>query len=342
MIELVLLAAATLVCAALTWLVRRHALVRGMLDIPNARSSHTQPTPRGGGVAIAVVVLATAVLSVLLGYLPATGIAALVIGGGLVAVVGYYDDLKELSARARITVHLLAAVLLVGGLIDFGAGTRPFPVLPGAMAFFLFVVGTVWSINLFNFMDGIDGIAGSQAAFVALASAVLIAISHDAASHWMILPVATAGACLGFLAWNWPPAKIFMGDAGSGFLGFWLAGMALAFECMGALSIWTSTILGSVFIADATVTLLRRVARGERWYEAHRSHAYQSLARRWNSHRRVTGLLWGLNIVIVLPLAAISTFAPGAGSQIAAATLCAFGLLALLAGAGSGDGTVVT
>src|SRR5690606_32765445 len=101
--------------------------------------------------------------------------------------------------------------------------------------------------------------------------------------------------------------------------------------------IWTSTILGSLFIADATVTLLRRVTRGERWYEAHRSHAYQALSRRWSSHRRVTGLLCGINVLVVLPLAAVSVFAPRLAAEIATATLVGFGLLALLAGAGGGE-----
>ena len=128
-----------------------------------------------------------------------------------------------------------------------------------------------------------------------------------------------------------------MGDVGSGFLGFWLAAVALALEHWGILSIWTSTILGSVFIADATVTLVRRIVRRERWHDAHRSHAYQTLAKRWNSHRRVTILLWALNVAIALPLAAISVMEPGIAPQIALATLAGFGLLALLAGAGDGE-----
>lgn len=336
-VQAALFAAATLVCVLLTWLVRRHALSRGMLDVPNARSSHTQPTPRGGGAAIAAVILATAVLCGLLGHLPVRDAIALVAGGSMIALVGYYDDRRGLSARARIAVHALAAAVAVAGLIDFEVEARLFPALPSAVAFILFLVGIVWSTNLFNFMDGIDGIAGSQAAFVSLASAVLVAVSHSGATEWLILPTVTAGACAGFLVWNWPPARIFMGDVGSGFLGFWLACMALAFASTGALSIWTSTILGSLFIADATVTLVRRALRGERWYEAHRSHAYQSLARRWGSHRRVTGVLWVLNIFVVSPLAAVSVFAPSLGAEIATATLAGFGLLVLLAGAGNGE-----
>jgi len=336
--ELALFLTAIVLSAAATWQIRRRAVRWGLLDVPNARSSHTRPTPRGGGLAIVVIVLATAIAAVLLRQLPAVDSAALVACGGAVAAVGYYDDLKGLSAPVRFVVHLLAAAVAAGVLV--GVDTAPAVLsapLPRWLALAVVVVAVMWSINLFNFMDGIDGIAASQAAFVSIASAMLMTVLKDPATPWLILPVATAGACLGFLAWNWPPARIFMGDVGSGFLGFWLAASALALDRVGMLSIWTSIILGSVFVADATVTLVRRIVRRERWHEAHRSHAYQALARRWNSHRRVTMLLWSLNVAIALPLAAISVMEPGFARQIALATLAGFGLLALLAGAGDGE-----
>jgi Fuc2NAc and GlcNAc transferase len=328
--ELALFVTATVLSAVATWLIRRHAVDWGLLDVPNARSSHTQPTPRGGGLAIVVTVLAAVLIAGLLRELPIVDVAALVGGGMVVAAIGYYDDLKPLSALPRFAVHLMAAVMLVGML----AGVDSVLAHPRWLAFSALVVAVLWSINLFNFMDGIDGIAASQAVFVSTASAVLIGVLRDPVTPWLILPVVTAGACLGFLVWNWPPARIFMGDVGSGFLGFWLAAMALALDRADMLRVWTSVILGSVFIADATVTLLRRVARRERWHQAHRSHAYQNLARRWRSHRRVTLLVWIINLAVVFPLAALSVFAPGFAPQIAGATLCGFGLLALLAGAG--------
>ena len=336
--ELALFLTAIVLSAAATWQIRRRAVRWGLLDVPNARSSHTRPTPRGGGLAIVVTVLAAAIAAVLLRQLPAVDIAALVACGGAVAAVGYCDDLKGLSAPARFVVHLLAAAVAAGVLVGVDAAPAVLSApLPRWLALAVVVVAVLWSINLFNFMDGIDGIAASQAAFVSIASAMLMTALKDPATPWLILPVATAGACLGFLAWNWPPARIFMGDVGSGFLGFWLAASALALDRVDMLSIWTSTILGSVFIADATVTLVRRIVRRERWHEAHRSHAYQTLARRWNSHRRVTMLLWTLNVVIALPLAAISVMEPGIARQIALATLAGFGLLALLAGAGDSE-----
>lgn len=333
--ELALFLTAIAASATLTWLIWRRARARGLLDIPNARSSHTRPTPRGGGLAIVVTILAAALLAVPLWELPVIVVATIATGGGLVAAIGYYDDLTGLSALRRFIVQLVVAIATISLLTGLGPDVPVFSGLPHAIAWSVLVIGILWTINLFNFMDGIDGIAGSQAAFVSTASALLIAVLKDPISPWLILPIVTAGACAGFLAWNWPPARIFMGDVGSGFLGYWLAAMALVLASTGTLSLWTSTILGSVFIADATVTLLRRVLQRERWYEAHRSHAYQCLARRWESHRKVTVLLWILNLVIVLPLAASSALAPQFAPQLAAATLGGFGILALLAGAGA-------
>ena len=181
-------------------------------------------------------------------------------------------------------------------------------------------------------MDGIDGLAASQATFVTVASALCALIAgHSSIAALLAL---SSGACLGFLFWNRPPAKIFMGDVGSGFLGFWLAAVALLLHLEDTLSIWSSLVLNSVFVSDATITLLRRVFRGKRWYEAHRSHAYQHLARRWKSHGKVTSLLWALNCFIVLPLAVTSLLIPSIAPTIAIGTVATFGAVAWIAHAG--------
>lgn len=259
-------------------------------------------------------------------------LAVLVLCGVAVASVGYLDDRRHVAPTRRLLVHFVAASVGAFVLLRLGSGAL-FPQLPSSMSFIVLVLGCVWSTNLFNFMDGIDGIAASQAAFVAGASAMLIiADGHDGA--WVALCAIVAGASLGFLVWNWPPAKIFMGDVGSGFLGYWLAVLAIGLHVSGNLSIWTSVILGSVFIADATTTLLRRVVRGERWYEAHRTHAYQHLAQRWGSHLKVTGLVWGINLGAILPLAYASTVWPQAAFWIAAAALGGLSLGCLALGAG--------
>lgn len=340
--DLAWLAAALAVAAALTGVIRKRALARGHLDVPNARSSHSVPTPRGGGLAIVVTVLAAVGLAAVLGHIEAPYAAVLIACGTLVAAVGYLDDRRGLSALPRLVVHLAAslAVVVLPGLAN--PGLPVFLALPPVIVAVILALGVTWCLNLFNFMDGIDGLAGSQAAFVSGASALLIATLRDPVSPLVVLPLATAGACLGFLAWNWPPARIFMGDVGSGFLGFWLAAVALALHQAGALSIWASAILGSAFIADATVTLLRRAIRRERWHEAHRSHAYQQLARRYGKHRAVTVLLWALNAGVALPLAAAAVIAPRAAPLITGATLAGFGLLALLAGAGRHEAAPVS
>jgi Fuc2NAc and GlcNAc transferase len=332
--DLAWLVAALAVSAALTGWIRNRALARGRLDVPNARSSHTVPTPRGGGLAIVVAVVASVALAAVLGRIGLPFAAVLVACGLLVAAVGHYDDLRGLPALPRLLAHLVASIAVVALPGMAGPGLPVFPTLPPVVAATLLVLGVTWSLNLFNFMDGIDGIAGSQAAFVSAASAGLLATLQDPAPPLIALPLATAGACLGFLAWNWPPARIFMGDVGSGFLGFWLAAVALALHQAGVLSIWASAILGSAFIADATVTLLRRAIRRERWHEAHRSHAYQHLARRLGSHRAVTMLLWAVDLGIALPLATAAVLVPRIAPLLAAAALAGFGLLALVAGAG--------
>lgn len=253
----------------------------------------------------------------------------MLVGGSMVALIGYLDDVYDLSALLRLGVHVAAAIFAVA-LFLARQGTLGQHGVSVWVVGILLVLAVVWSTNLFNFMDGIDGIAASQALYVSIAMAFL---GHDG-NAWIGPLVVTAGASLGFLVWNWPPAKIFMGDVGSGFLGYWLAVLAIGLHVSGNLSIWTSVILGSVFIADATTTLLRRVVRGERWYEAHRTHAYQHLAQRWGSHLKVTGLVWGINLGVILPLAYASTVWPQAAFWIAAAALGGLSLGCLALGAG--------
>lgn len=321
------LAAVTLVAYVLTGLVRRQALRHGMLDVPNERSSHVQPTPRGGGLAIVLTVLAFGLCMYVAGVAGVRELLAWCLGGGLVAAAGLLDDRHGLSARSRLSVHVAAACVLVWS----AEGLAPVPWFgaqvdlgwPGVV---LATVAIVWSINLFNFMDGIDGLAASQAVFVAGAGAVL-ATWHPESTAAGPVPMAVAASCAGFLAWNWPPARIFMGDVGSGFLGFMLAACLLLSTREGSASPWTWITLHGAFLADATVTLMVRLARGERVYQAHRMHAYQHLAQRLSSHRSVTLLLWSINVGWLLPLAALCVVWPDR-----APLLCGVALLPLLIG----------
>lgn len=285
---------------ALTALVRRYALASDLLDRPNARSSHTVPTPRGGGVAIVVTFVALA--AVLRGSLPPLPAAALLAAGTLIALLGFVDDRCPLPARWRFLGHGAAAAASVGAL----GHLPPIPVLGNALDLglvtsVLAVVYVVWMINLYNFMDGIDGLASVEAITVCLGGAWL---------WWWVGPgtgwiasLLLAACVAGFLVWNFPPAKIFMGDAGSGFLGLVIAVLSLWAAKDHPALFWSWPILTAAFITDATVTLLRRVLRGEKFYLPHRSHAYQYASRLYKSHKVVTLAFGAINVFWLLPWA---------------------------------------
>jgi Fuc2NAc and GlcNAc transferase len=287
---------------ALTSSVRRYALHADLLDHPNARSSHTVPTPRGGGVAIVASYLSLVAVFALAQVINARLAAALLGGGALVAALGFIDDRRPLPARWRFGGHLLAAAWVLAWL-------GPLPPVPifgvvvdlGLGATLLSALYLVWSVNLFNFMDGIDSIASLEAIVVALGGAFLWWLTRPA-GDWL-LAVAFAACVAGFLVWNFPPARIFMGDAGSGFLGYIIATLALWSSHTAAHLFWSWFILGGCFMVDATTTLVRRVRRGEAFNEAHRSHAYQYAARRHESHKTVSIAFVAITLCWLLPLA---------------------------------------
>jgi Fuc2NAc and GlcNAc transferase len=329
--------AATLAgCAALTYATRRFSLASGLLDVPNARSSHALPTPTGGGVAIVLTATCAFALLTLRGLLDARVFAALA-GGVPVAFVGYLDDRRPISVRSRLLVHLVAAVWALawlGGLAPLRLGSVMWT--PHVLGYVLGVLGIIWTINLFNFMDGIDGIAASEAVFVTWAAALL----RSAAGLWSGLTTTDSlfgASCAGFLFWNWAPARIFMGDVGSGYVGYVVAVLALAAarEDPVAWLVWLT--LGAVFLADATTTLVRRALRGERASEAHRSHAYQWLARRWRGHGRTTFAVTVVNVAWLLPAAYLEGRFPLAAGWIAAAAIISVALLAMALGAGRAE-----
>jgi Fuc2NAc and GlcNAc transferase len=258
-----------------TGLMRRYALRTSLLDLPDARRIHNRPTPRGGGAAIVIVTLSVVAAAGVLLVVPASVVQALVIGGGAVALVGWIDDRRGVPAPVRAGVHLAAAAW---ALAAADVGLSP-------VTFALAALWIVWSTNLYNFMDGIDGLAGIEAVSVGtLAGLMLFATGR---ADLALIPLVTAAASAGFLPWNWPPARVFMGDVGSGFLGFVFGTMAVVSDQWGSVPVVTWLMLLGVFVFDATVTLVRRVARRERWYQAHRSHAYQRLVQRGISPGKV-------------------------------------------------------
>ncbi len=318
----------------LTAVIRRYCLTHGLLDVPNARSSHQVATPRGGGLAIVIAVTLGLLLLRWTGAIGDALLLALGGGGTAVAAVGYWDDRYRLPARLRLAVHVLAALwalVCLGGLPPLVFADREIDL--GWTGNVLALLGIVWTLNLFNFMDGIDGIAASEALFVVLGAviaSVLTGHSNDIAAAALVI----GAACLGFLPWNWAPARIFMGDVASGYLGFLIAVMALAHAGEDHAAIWVWLILGAAFFADATVTLVRRALRGERLHEAHRSHAYQWLARRWRSHGRVAATFLAINLAGLLPVAILAVLHPSWAGTLVLAVLIPLSIGAVAAGSG--------
>lgn len=317
-----------------TGLMRRYALRRNLVDVPNVRSSHAAPTPRGGGVAIVMAFFGSLTLLAYLGLIDARVLSALIIGGGAMALIGFIDDRWQLRASARFSVHLAAAlcVVILFGSIPESALARwgLHGVWIGGL---VAVLVLVWTANLFNFMDGIDGIAGSEAAFVGGAGG-LLNWCQGGATGLTAAMLCLAAASLGFLRWNWPPARIFMGDVGSGFLGFTLAALGLAANRLGSIPIEAWGILGGFFLVDATITLLRRMVRGDQWFEAHRTHAYQWLARRWMAHLPVTLLVSAINLAWLFPWAWLAARTPVYAKYYLIVALVPLAVLVILTGAG--------
>lgn len=286
----------------LTGLMRRYALMTNMLDLPNSRSSHVIPTPRGGGLAFVVCFTLSLLLFMKLGLIPARECYVVASSSCLVALLGFLDDHYQLSAKWRLAGHFAIATFAVYCYNDFAAMLSSH--LPWGLSYLALscaVVYLVWSLNLFNFMDGIDGIAAAQAICVCVGGALLYALAGR--YELMVEPLLLAVAAAGFLLWNFPPARIFMGDVGSGFLGFVIAMFSLqaAAYQIQLLACWL--ILTALFISDATFTLIRRAFYKERLFEAHRSHAYQHAADYAGKHWPVTVAVMLINLVWILPLA---------------------------------------
>lgn len=282
-----LLPAAALASGALTLAMIAYARRRGLLDQPGQRRSHRVPTPRGGGLAIVVVSLSALIWFTCEGWLPATQAWASLAALLAVAVIGFWDDHRALGALPRLLVHLGAALLLAWAWLA-PAGALAWATVMLAM---LALAGL---LNFWNFMDGINGIASLQAAWIAAVLGAAMLAGGQAGPG--LLAGVLAAACLGFLPFNLPHARIFLGDVGSGFLGLALGALLLMAWSSGNLGLPALVLLPSAFLIDAGATLLLRMLAGRRWYTPHRSHLYQWLARRGRSHTRIVlmSLTWNL------------------------------------------------
>ncbi len=291
MIPVALLLAALLVtallCGGYIGLARR----RQWLDHPNHRSSHQRPTPHGGGVVIIVVLLASALVSPLPWPPVLQCLLALAL---LLMLLGVLDDRVDLPVKWRFAVYALSCVVAAGLLLA--------PWGPVALLWLLPVsLGMLWLLNLYNFMDGIDGLAALQCMAAAGAAAWLASAAGE--PEYVLICLLLAVCHLGFLVWNRPPAKLFMGDAGSIPSGFLLGALAVYAQVSGVLSAAVWPILLAGFVVDATWTLLRRWRRGDNVAQAHREHLYQRLSRHWDSHLKVDVAFLSLFLFWLLPMA---------------------------------------
>ena len=276
-------------------LIRRYAEHRRIIDHPNERSSHSTPTPRGGGLAIVVVVTGTGLWS--MREAEPGRVLVYIVCGLVIAYLGWRDDVHSLSTRVRFAVQgLVAAVSIYGlgyarevtiplvGELQLGAF--------GVVITFLWIVGLT---NAYNFMDGIDGIAGGVALAGGLGWMMLATQANIPFAFWVALAIAASS--LGFLGHNWSPAKIFMGDVASTFLGYTFAVLPLLSATEGGDALMLGTLLMWTFIMDAGVTFIRRALKRENVFAAHRTHLYQRLVIGGYSHRKVSALYISLTLL---------------------------------------------
>jgi UDP-N-acetylmuramyl pentapeptide phosphotransferase/UDP-N-acetylglucosamine-1-phosphate transferase len=257
---------------------------REILDRPNERSSHQVATPRGGGIAVIGSILLAWIVLARTETVPSGGIA---LGAVFLAAVSWLDDLRGLSPVVRLLPQ--AAAVAIGVFV-----------LPGRQdPFQLAAIGLVWMwwINLFNFMDGIDGLAGSEAAAIGTGLLLFTSVGAGPDPALRSLAAAVTGAAIGFLVWNWSPARIFLGDVGSVPLGYVLGFLLLGLAVRGHWRI--ALILPLYFLADATITLARRLLRGERIWQAHREHFYQQAVRRGLGHAAVVERVIAADLALI-------------------------------------------
>ncbi|WP_442254855.1 MraY family glycosyltransferase [Stenotrophomonas pavanii] len=309
------LLALALLSALLTWAARGYALRRQLMDQPGERRSHSVATPRGGGIAIVISLLVTA--GVAMWAWPEATPSLLVASLGLVLVagIGWWDDHKPLPAMRRLLVHFIAAALLAG-LVKVNGGSW--------LLATLVLLFTASLINIWNFMDGINGIAASQAVVAMLGLAPVQPWPYSLAA------VALGLACLGFLPFNFPRARIFMGDVGSGALGYAVAAV-LALASVRTDINWILLLVPvSPFLVDAGFTLLARIISGQRWMEPHTQHVYQRAVQAGASHPQVTGMYFALGLFSITVFNVCSNLQPRWEAAVAIAWFTALSVLWLL------------
>lgn len=312
---------------------RAWSLRKGYLDHPNERSSHETPTPRGGGLVIAAVTISSYIGSSWpLNYKLSIGF---IIGAVLVVAVSWLDDIYSISFAWRLIVHLLAATAVIVDVGYFDSVAFPFVETPldvGIFGILISIIWIAWFVNAYNFMDGIDGIAGVQAVAAGLGWLLVGQLTGIPAAT--IIGGTVLFSSIGFLIHNWQPAKIFMGDAGSAFLGFTLASMPFLVREQGilrpALLPVVAVLFVWLFVFDSALTLVRRLIRGERVWTAHQEHLYQRMVIGGRSHQFVSTLYGVVAVVIAVPAALLVDHHDSSTSYILVA-IALFSMIMLIA-----------
>lgn len=267
-----------------------------LIDIPNARSSHTQPTPRGAGLIMGGAMGVASALSVFFWGCPEGLSLAWWCGLALIVGVGFWDDCGHASPWVRLSAQGVAVCALVLPLAPWWPAC--WYSLPPSVFVPLWLVSGVWAINLMNFMDGADGLAASESSgLMIFGLCVLLPLQA-----WWLAALCASMLCLNFtyLFWNWPPARLFMGDSGSTLLGYVQVSVALMAQCVHGVPLWLWVMVHALFGVDATLTLVRRACAGEPILQPHKRHAFQRLLQTGWSHQRLLSVKGGLNAALVL------------------------------------------
>lgn len=323
-----LLLSAFSLAALASFVYLRFAMVHGPIAVPNHRSLHRQPIPKGAGVALALASLVCMAALAVRGRLDWRSMNLFVVGGFAVTLAGVADDRLDIPPRFRLLVQLLSIAWICAWLgevppLYFGAASFHLG-LPGLV---LLVAACTWFFNLYNFVDGTDGMAGSATAFIGGTMSVVMvgARQYDLAAILAVI----AAASIGFLCFNWPPARMFMGEAGTAFISYVLVSVILVSLSREAVSLWIWLIVFAFYFSDTTTTTIIRAVTVRHFYKGHRSHAYQNLARIWESHLRILTLVLVIDLFWVAPAVALALHRPDIAGLVTAvvyAPLVAFAL----------------
>ena len=286
---------------------KKYAINRGIISSPNYRTLHELPVPRGGGIIFSLLLTMSIFLLWFNFILSDNLFLVLGVGGFMAILFGFIDDIKNIKASIKLIIQILLAFWVVYFFYMDGLLIIKWIPIYLSIPFLIFLI--VWLLNAYNFIDGVDGLAASMTIFISLTLALVLFFTENI-DYLTTLFILLAGVVGGFIVFNWPPASIFMGDAGSVYLGYIFGSLFLYTTLNGYISIWVWLTVSAYFLADTTITQLIRVIFVRKWFLPHRSHAYQNFARISDSHAKVTIGITVYNVIWILPLTLFAAFIP--------------------------------